>query len=358
MKKILLVITKSNWGGAQKYVYTLAVNAKKFSDFDIQVLTGNRGELNERLKAEGIRERSLRIKNSLDPFVLLGEVVNVVNTLKEYKPDIVHSNSNKAGIVYGLATAIYNLTHRKKIRSIFTVHGHAFNEDRGVFAKAYITFAEIVIFILADHIISVSKKTLSDIPFLWIFRRKTSVIYNGLPELAYLDRQTAREKLGIAETEAPQIVTVAELSDTKNHVYLLRALSKLEKPFHYHIIGTGEKENEIRKFMYEHGLDGKVTLYGHVVDAYKYLKAFDLFVLPSKTEALAYVAQEACQAGVPVIASHVGGLPEMLPKDNLFRLDRPEELERLLERADEIVACGRYFREEDMLRETFELYRK
>ena len=357
-QKILLVITKSNWGGAQKYVYTLAINAAKEPHFRVEILTGNRGELNERLKAAGIKERSLRIKNSLDPFVFLGEVINVIGVLKESKPDIVHSNSNKAGIVYGLATGLYNLTHREKIRSIFTVHGHAFNEDRNILSKLYITIAELVIFILADKIICVSKKTLRDIPFKILFKRKTEVIYNGLPEYQYLDRDMARESLGIEDNSAPQIVTIGELNDTKNHTYLLRALSECKKPFHYHIIGTGIKENEIRKFMYEHMLDGKVTLHGHVVDAYKYLKAFDLFILPSKTEALAYVIQEACQAGVPTIASHVGGLPELLPKDHLFRLDHPEELKSLLEKIDSIPPHNHYFKEEDMLKETFELYRK
>lgn len=357
MKKILLVITKSNWGGAQKYVHTLALNAKKEKDLDIEVLTGNRGELNDRLKKAGIRERSLRIKNSLDPFVLLGEIINVLGVLKEYKPDIVHSNSNKAGVVYSIAVALYNLRHKKKVRSIFTVHGHAFNEDRNIIAKLYITAAELAIFILADHIISVSKKTLDDIPFKQLFKSKTSVIYNGLPTLEFLDRATARERLGIRDDE-PQIVTVAELSDTKNHAYLLNALSEYSGPFHYHLIGEGREENHLRTLVHEYGLNGKVSFHGHVADAYKYLKAFDLFILPSKTEALAYVIQEACQAGVPTVASHVGGLPEMLPKDHLFTLARPEELKGILENMQTITPCGKYFREEDMLSQTFALYRK
>lgn len=357
-RKILLVITKSNWGGAQKYVYTLAVNAAKNPDLGVEVLTGNRGELNERLKKAGVREHSLRIKNSLDPFVLLGEIINVLGVLKEHKPDIVHSNSNKAGVVYSIAVALYNLRHKKKVRSIFTVHGHAFNEDRNILARFYITAAEIAIFMLADHIISVSKKTLEDIPLLWMFRRKTSVVYNGLPELDYFDRQTAREKLGIAETEAPQIVTIAELSDTKNHEYLLRILREFDKPFHYHLIGAGDKEKELKKIVHEYDLTDKVTFHGHVADAYRYLKAFDLFVLPSKTEALAYVVQEACQAGVPTVASRVGGLPELLPEDHLFTLTRPKELKNMLENMQTIVPCGKYFREEDMISQTFALYGK
>lgn len=358
MKKILLVITKSNWGGAQKYVYTLATHAKKEAGFDVEVLTGNRGELNDRLKAAGIKERSLGIKNSLDPFVFLGEVVKVTGVLKERNPDIVHSNSNKAGVVYSIAAAVYNLTHKKKIHSIFTVHGHAFNEDRNFLAKLYITIAELAIFCLIGKIISVSKKTLKDIPFRWLFSRKTKIIYNGLPALQFLDRETARGNFGIEETQVPQIVTIAELSDTKNHTYLLRVLSTYEKPFHYHIIGEGREENNLRKFVHEHGMDGKVSFHGHVVDAYKYLKAFDLFVLPSKTEALAYVIQESCQAGVPTIASYVGGLPELLPKDHLFHLDHPDELKHFLENWQSITPCQQYFKEEDMLEQTFELYRK
>lgn len=358
MKKILLVITKSNWGGAQKYVYTLAVNAANDHDFQVEVLTGNRGELNERLKGAGIKERSLRIKNSLDPFIFIGEVINVLNVLKESKPDIVHSNSNKAGVVYGLATAIYNLTHKKKIHSIFTVHGHAFNEDRGRLAKFYIATAEFIVFLAVDTIVCVSQKTFRDIPFREIFKRKSKIVYNGLPALPFLDREAAREYFDIADDDTPQFVTIAELSDTKNHTYVLKALSAYEKPFHYHIIGEGREENNLRTFVHEHGLDGKVSFHGHVVDAYKYLKAFNLFILPSKTEALAYVIQESCQAGVPTIASYVGGLPELLPKDHLFRLDHPSELKNFLENWQSVTPCKQYFKEEDMLTQTFALYRK
>lgn len=357
-RKVLLVITKANWGGAQKYVYTLAVHADKESDLNVQVITGNHGELSDRLRAAGISTRSLRIQNSLGLFNFFDEVRDAVRLLREELPDVVHSNSNKAGIVYGLATAIHNLTNKKKIYSIFTVHGHAFNEDRNGLVKLYITIAELMIFMLVDRIVCVSKKTLQDIPFLPLFRNKADVIYNGLPELVYLDKETAKEKLGIEDSTIPNLVTIAELSDTKNHTYLLRALAHYSQPFHYHIIGTGGSENAIRHFMYEHNLDGKVILHGHLADAYQYLKAFDLFILPSKTEALAYVIQEAAQAGIPAIASNVGGLPELLPKDHLFRLDRPDELKNLLENMDSITPYPHYFKEKDMLEQTFALYRK
>lgn len=357
-RKILLVITKSNWGGAQKYVYTLAVNAAREPDFNVQVVTGNHGELSDRLRAAGVSTRSLRIQNSLGLFNFFDEVRDAVRLLRNELPDVVHANSNKAGTVYGLATALHNLTHKKKIYSIFTVHGHAFNEDKNALVKLYITIAELMIFMLIDRIICVSKKTLRDIPFLWLFKHKAEVIYNGLPQLTYFDKEIAREKLGITDSGVPHLVTVAELSDTKNHTYLLRALADYPRPFQYHIIGTGSMENAIRKFMYENSLDGKVILHGHVADAYQYLKAFDLFILPSKTEALAYVIQEACQAGIPTIASHVGGLPELLPKDHLFRLEHPGELKKLLENMDSITPHHHYFKESDMLAQTFELYRK
>ncbi len=361
-QKVLFVITKSNWGGAQKYVYTLATHASKNPAFIVSVLTGNTGELNERLTAESIHNESLPIQNNLRLLGFLFEVGTMVSYFKKHNPDIVHANSNKAGIVVGLASVIHNLTSSKKIGrkiySVFTIHGHAFNEDKSILAKLYITIAELCIFILVDCIICVSNKVFKDIPFAFLFKKKSTVIYNGLAELSYLDKETARQKLNITNSKVPHFVTIAELSDTKNHVYLLRALSKYTKPFMYHIIGTGKEESIIKEFIHSHNISEKVILHGHLTDAHTYLKAFDLFILPSKTEALAYVVQEAGQAGIKTIASNVGGLPELLSKENLFSLSNPKELTALLENMDTIVPHTTYFKEEDMVKKTFELYRR
>lgn len=356
-RKILYVITKGSWGGAGKYVETLAKHASCEHDFEVCVLTGSKGELTRRLEEAHVKTYTCSIENSLHPMRLYTEVSHLLSFLKEHSPHIVHSNSNKAGIVAAIAVTIHNVVTRTRIHSLFTIHGHAFNEARGFFSKCYITLGELLIFCLVDTIICVSKKVYEDIPFSSLFARKSSIIYNGLPTMLFHDKETAREKLSITDHSIPHFVTIAELNDNKNHVYLLRELTTYTQPYKYHIIGTGTHERIIRNFIATHKLDDRVILHGHIEDAAAYLKAFDLFILPSKTEALAYVIQEAGQAGIKTIAAHVGGIPEMLPQSLLFSLNKSSELQTLLNSMEALPVHTTYFKEEDMLAQTFALYR-
>ena len=124
-KKVLFLITKSNWGGAQRYVYDLVTTLDK-SQFDVVVALGGNGILVEMLNHAGIRTiiiqslaRNISIKNELS---FARELWNI---LRIEKPDVFHVNSSKAG---GVGTFLGRLSRVPRI--IFTAHGWAFNEDR------------------------------------------------------------------------------------------------------------------------------------------------------------------------------------------------------------------------------------
>src|SRR3989344_950530 len=104
-KKILFCVTKGNFGGAQKYVYDLATNLSKAA-FDIVVACGNKdgNALPQKLVEQNIRtialensEREINLKNDFKTF---GELIKII---KEEKPDIVHLNSSKIGLLGSLA---------------------------------------------------------------------------------------------------------------------------------------------------------------------------------------------------------------------------------------------------------------
>src|SRR5690242_919646 len=123
--KVLILITKSNWGGAQRYVYDLATNLPK-DKYEVEVMAGGNGALIDKLKAAGVSaDGSLTIKrdpNIKEDFSVLFKIRKII---KVKKPDIIHINSSKMGFIGALAGRI---TGVKKI--IFTAHGWAFNEDR------------------------------------------------------------------------------------------------------------------------------------------------------------------------------------------------------------------------------------
>lgn len=117
-KRILYVITKSNWGGAQRYVYDLATGLPK-DHFAISVACGGQGLLKDKLEIAGIKiipipyfQRDINITKEFYSFV---ELIKIFRT---EKPDIIHLNSSKAGVIGALAAFVYKLitnTHKPKL---------------------------------------------------------------------------------------------------------------------------------------------------------------------------------------------------------------------------------------------------
>jgi hypothetical protein len=133
--KIIYLITKSNFGGAQRYVYDLALGARA-AHHDVLVCSGGVGVLTEKLNSAQVRTRG--IPSLQRDISLAGEwksLLTLVRILREERPDVLHLNSSKAGLLGGLAGRLVNILNfflrRPRMRIIFTGHGWAFNEDGG-----------------------------------------------------------------------------------------------------------------------------------------------------------------------------------------------------------------------------------
>ena len=108
-KKILYIITKSNWGGAQRYVYELATSLPKNS-FDAAVLMGGSGSLKERLDLCGIRTITIpELEKEVNIFKDIKTFFALIALLNKEKPDIIHLNSSKAGILGALAGRVVGI---------------------------------------------------------------------------------------------------------------------------------------------------------------------------------------------------------------------------------------------------------
>lgn len=97
-KKLFIIITKSNWGGAQKYVYYVAEYLQNNKNYEIFVLSGGDGELLERLKDIGIKNviKLKHMSNSLNPIKLLLSTFELAKIILRERPDIIHINSSFA----------------------------------------------------------------------------------------------------------------------------------------------------------------------------------------------------------------------------------------------------------------------
>jgi glycosyltransferase involved in cell wall biosynthesis len=184
-KKILFVITKSYFGGAQRYVFDLAIAAKK-AGYDVSVLLGGEGVLLEKLEAEHIRTiRIASLQREVNPLSDLKTFFALVRTIRKERPDILHVNSAKAGGLGALAGRVAGVP-----RIIFTAHGWAFNEDRSWVSKKLIKILSWLTIILSDRTIAVSNALRSEVPNL--LQKKVTVIKNAVRSIDLESRESAR----------------------------------------------------------------------------------------------------------------------------------------------------------------------
>ena len=313
--KILHIITKSNWGGAQKYVFDLALYSHKKGDGTAVALGGN-GVLKEYLDKEGIRNH---IIDSMTRDINAGKdtlsLKKIFSIIKKERPDIVHLHSPKAA---GLGAFASRLLGIKKI--IYTVHGFAWNEARPVHEKASIAFFTWITMLLSTHIIILSERELGQAQLLPFVNKKLRLIPLGINPPKFLIKKRAREFLEsksgkIFDSKVNIIGTIAELHPNKGLLYAINAFDKIKDKFPslvYIIIGEGEQRESIEKLIKEKNLNERVILLGNIENASQYLKAFGIFILSSIKEGLPYVILEAGHAGLPVIATVVGGVGEMI----------------------------------------------
>lgn len=329
--KILYLITKSNFGGAQRYVFDLAT-AMQDLGHDVVVGFGGDGALATKLAKAGVRTVSIpELERDMNPIADLKSFFRILDLINDEHPDVVHLNSSKMGGLGAVAARLWNgLMHVERIiynekhsaRIIFTGHGWAFNEDRSDLSRFVIGIAHWITITLAHETIAVSQKTREQViklPMVW---HKVTVVHNGIGEVKTLPRDEAQEVLfgDKKETwlsEKPIIIgTIAELHKNKGLSYAIEGMAQLKKqttrPFIYVIVGEGEEKTALEQMITKLELEHIVYLGGYKEDAAKLLFAFDIFLLPSITEAFPYVILEAGRVGVPVIATPVGGIPEII----------------------------------------------
>ncbi len=350
--KICFGITKGGWGGAQRYVYDIATNLPR-DICGISAISGAPGLLCEKLKAQNIPVFILdKLNRDISPLRDLSAFFSLLRLLQKNKPDILHLNSPKMGL---LGAAAGRLAGVKKI--IYTSHGWPFLENRNLISKLFFKILCWKITLLCHQVIVISQSEKTD--------QKFKLVYNGISEINFLSKTEARKKLNQLNldinSEKIIIGTIAELHQNKGLNYLAEAAEKINADFI--VIGEGEERESLE--------NTKLKLAGNIPDAASLLSAFDIFVLPSIKEGLPYVISEAGLAGLPVVATRVGGIPEMIennvsgftigPKNPRelaekieFLIENPEIRKMFGERLQKNVR--EKFSLERMVRETREIY--
>jgi glycosyltransferase involved in cell wall biosynthesis len=165
---------------------------------------------------------------------------------------------------------------------------------------------------------------------------KVVTVYNGMDVKPYIDssltREEARSRLGLPDKDIFFYGTVGRLVETKGQGILLRAFAKVyeEYPESWLIlVGEGRLESELRALATELNISKRVVFLEYRTDIPEVLKACDVFVLPSIAEGLGLALLEAMATELPVIASRVGGVPEILSSPELGTMVSPDSVDEL-----------------------------
>ncbi len=320
-RKIIYLITKANWGGAQRYVYDLATNLPK-SEYAVSVAYGTEGLLAKKLQEAGVTAFPLA---SLQRDVSIGadlkSFLELLTLFRKEKPDIVHLNSSKAGGVGALAARIANVP-----KIIFTAHGWPFWENRNALSRAVIYFFSWITALLSHKVIVVSDYDLKVAKEMLFVGHKVVRIYNGIDfnfQLGPADVVRHSFPKGTKITG-----TIGELNKNKNQIALIEQ-AKNDPTMYVAIIGDGELRPWLKSKIEEYDLTARVKLFGFM-EARGVLKGFDTFALPSLKEGLPYVLLEARTAGLPIVANRVGGVGEILDAKDMSEFSLARMLEKTL----------------------------
>ena len=382
MKKILYLITSSEYGGAQKYVRDLAVNLPS-TEYQAVVLAGQGdGELFNRLTGfpavKTVKVFNLkRLPSPLAAWLCLKEIIKLLN---QEKPEVLHLNSSVAGCLGSWAAQIYKKKTKASLKVIYTVHGWVFLEPG--FCKSRIYFlAEKISAKYKDLFIVLSEKDLQIALTRKIApKEKIIKIYNGLdPQaISFLTKEQACQQilpLACRDSAKPLIGVIANFYATKGLTFLIKAAALIRKNFQFSIfnlliIGDGPERKKLEKMIKKLNLIDCVFLAGKIPQASRYLKAFDIFVLPSVKEGLPYVILEAMAAEVPIITTNVGGIPELIENGKSGLLVEPKNpialagaIERLLNNPEQQKSLAKNAKQQagkfglgQMLGQTYQLY--
>lgn len=221
--------------------------------------------------------------------------------------DIVHGHLFPGTMALAAARALRGI--RRDVPVVFTEHNTS-NRRRG---HPVLSHLDRRLYGLYARIFCISAGTrtalVSAFPHL---APKCAVIENG----ADLRFAAPPARSGRAAAAPVELLSIGRLAVQKNHRAAILALAALAQAgqthWRYTILGAGPEEAALRALIAETGQGARITLAGHVPDVGRYLEAADIFLLPSAWEGFGLVAVEAMNAGLPVVASDVAGLREVV----------------------------------------------
>ena len=263
------------------------------------------------------------------------------------RPGVVHTHGYRADVIGGAAA------RANRIPTVSTVHGFTGGGFRNRLYEAVQLFA----LKRSDAVIVVSAPLVRRLAEAGVDPQRIHFVPNGFASAdVTLTRSAARHRLGIG-TDELVVGWVGRLSREKGADVMLDALTKCDPLWRLSVIGEGPELDRLRRQASESGIAERVVWHGAVAKAGSLLPAFDAFVLSSRTEGTPISLFEAMNSRVPIVATHVGGVPDVVSSANaiLVASEAPQEIATALEevRRDQLSAVHRSERARARLLQSF-----
>jgi glycosyltransferase involved in cell wall biosynthesis len=291
-------------GGAERVICDLAQHTNQ-EQYDVSVICLQQplGVFGEILRAEGFIVETLCRKPGFDISLIRG----IRGIIHKKGLQLLHCHQYTP-YVYGVLAAAGT-----PCKVIFTEHGRFYPDRR----KPKRVLINPILNRLTAKVTAISEATRTALSVYENFPADhIEVIYNGIDDtdIRFADSGGLKAELGI-DSKAPVLGTVARLDPIKNHPMMIRALKEvhLKQPeVVLLIVGDGPEMSSLKSLVHELAISDRVFFPGMRNDVQRFYKIMDLFLLTSFSEGTAMTLLEAMAAGVPCIATDVGGNPEIV----------------------------------------------
>lgn len=343
--RIFCVITQGELGGAQQFLTQLATHLNP-EQFELHIVWGAGSHaLAHQLPPQVTTAVAKHLVRPIAPRHDFSVIRELRTMMTRYQPDIVLCLSSKAGFVGALAAN--DLRGRfPHLRVIYRIGGWTFNDPWPQWKKRLYRWLEKFSARWKDTIVVNSMHDLQQARALGIRPRKEVIcIPNGIePYLDILPRDQALTAINSHISERYRdlpfehlVGTIANFYPAKDLDTLIRAAAQTVKSVRFVIIGEGALRKHLEHLIGELGLQDRFFLIGSVSHAYRYLSALDAFVLPSAKEGFPWAILEAMAAKIPIIATRVGAVSEILDDHRSGIIVPPGHPERIATAITELL---------------------
>jgi glycosyltransferase involved in cell wall biosynthesis len=304
------------WGGVEEFICTFSRELKN-KGLNFVVILFNRGLLAKRLNENGIQVEVLNTGFKYD----LTSIFKIKKILSNHRVDIMHIHGYKAMVLGGAASALLG------IRIIKTEHGRQ-EPSRG-FGRFKMSLNLYLDRLFSKHLLDGIVFVSKDIQYFFsksYLKIKQYVVYNAIEpievdETKRIEMDNGYFKMGV----------IGRISEVKGHMFLLKAMRRLKhlEKIRLYVFGEGPLEKECKDYCFTNGLYERVYFMGFKRNIEDYLCRLDLLIMPSLHEGLPYALLEAMYLRVPVVASEVGGLKEVIDDGQDGILLPPQDEEAL-----------------------------